>query len=214
MRKRTLPPDVVLLLKQVQKEFEERATRKGELAVMSTRFPARDLNSESIRYANAVMEFIDSDVEGQDVLEVGGGIGRLTCLLERRVGKLTCIEPVAEMLRRNKERLGERAGNVNYLEIFLQEYVVENKHQVAICSLVLAHNPRVLFSLAAQVLSQAADTIFLFEHTVNSAGCSSATTIRSESEILAAFGDHRLIRRELYKHFNDEISFLKLVREI
>lgn len=193
-------------------EWNQRAKRPGELAVMSSQFPKELCDEESQRYANAVMSFMATDLDGKNVLEIGSGIGRLTEHIVLKAAKLTCIDPSTEMIKRNKERLGAKADQITYLNIFADEYGPHLAHDVVVCSLVLAHVPDNLFPKVVEVLAMCANTLFLFEHTGNESQISDYTFGRSEEDLVKAFATYHVERRHKYQHFFNEISFLKLIR--
>lgn len=197
---------------ELRDEWNKRALRSGEMAVMSTRFPADECDAESKRYVSAVMKFVNEELKGKDVLEIGCGIGRITEQLVGQAKKLTCIEPSSEMIKRNKERLGSNSRKITYLEIFADEYNSASFHDAVICSLVLNHNSDSLLERITKVISDCADTIFLFEHTGFSSEVSQYTFVRNEAELLSFFKNYQVSRRSKYQHFFDEISLMNLVR--
>lgn len=193
-------------------EWKQRSLRPGDLAVMSARYPVVRAEEESRRYVQAVTDFLGTDVDNKDVLEIGAGIGRLTGWLAQRAAKLTCIDLSREMLDRNRKRLGKLANQVHYLRTFGQDYRTEERHDVAISSLVLIHNvDEYDFSRLVDAMIACSDTIFLFEHVDVAYQVSSHTFPRSEKHLISAFKKLRVERRREYQLFNDNIIFLKMV---
>ena len=142
-------------------EWARRASRPGDFAVMSDRYPYHEMAQKSIHYANAVMEFIGADVDGKDVVEIGCGIGRLTRQLVQKASRMVCIDLDKSMIERNIESLRGAASKVEYRHCFAQDYQPASKHDVAICSLVLVHNTNDLaFSELTNALKSLADTLF------------------------------------------------------
>jgi 2-polyprenyl-3-methyl-5-hydroxy-6-metoxy-1,4-benzoquinol methylase len=197
---------------QLREEWNGRAKRPGELAVLSLRYPTDEIEVGSRQYVDAMMSFIGNDLKGKDVIEIGSGIGRFTERLVEAAAKVTCVDPSAEMIKRNKARLGERSKQVTYLEMFVDEYSPISLHDVAICSLVLNHIPEELFPKAVNVISGCAKTIFLSEQTQLSPGNSEFTFIRSAAELISAFESYQVEKQKMYQHFCDEVTFLKLSR--
>jgi hypothetical protein len=194
-------------------EWEQRASRPGDLAVMSARYPYVRAEEESKRYTQAVMNFLGADVDDKDVLEIGAGIGRLTKWLVMRAASLTCIDLSDEMLERNRKTLGKLADKVRYLRMFGQDYRTEERHDAVISSLVLIHNiEQDDFLQLVDAMTACTDTMFLFEHIDVAYQVSSHTHPRSEEELLSAFNEFHVERRQEYQLFNDNIIFLKLVR--
>jgi hypothetical protein len=194
-------------------EWDRRASRPGEFAVMSARYPSHRYKEESEKYIQAVIDFIGNDVDRKDILEIGAGIGRLTEWLALRASELTCLDLSQKMLERNRKLLGNMAQNINYLPIFGQDYRPKTPHDIVISSLVLIHNvDENDFRQLVEMMSSCADTIFLFEHTDVAHQVSSHTRPRSEAELISAFRTFRAGRRQEYQLFNDNLIFLKLVR--
>jgi SAM-dependent methyltransferase len=199
---------------RMRAEWKRRAERPRELAVMSTRYPAGRTGEESQRFVDAQLAFIDRDVTGKDVVEIGCGTGRLTTHLVSTAGRLTCIDLSEAMLARNRETVGEAAKRIRYVNSFGQDYGRETRHDVALCSMVFVHNvDDVEFSRLAQALANAADVLFLFEHVDAPDTPHEHTRIRSEDELLAAFRGFGVSRRREYALFQDRVLFLKLIRE-
>jgi hypothetical protein len=199
--------------KEMSAEWDRRALRRGELAVMSARYPSHRCQEESEAYIQAVEDFIGHDIDGKDVLEVGAGIGRLTEWLVRRAGKLTCLDLSERMLESNRQRLGAEAKRVIYRREFAQDYKPDRSHDVVLSSLVLIHNiDDEEFYQLGEVISSCAPTVFLFEHTDVAYQVSSHTRPRSEEDLVKAFHQFRVEKRQEYQLFSDRLVFLKLVR--
>ena len=189
---------------------------------MSTRYRRDRLPAESNRYVEQVLELIGDSARGCDVLELGGGIGRLTKPLAEQAGRLTCLDLSSEMLERNREHLGPLAQKVNYRQTFIQDYRPDHPHDVAIVSLVLIHNvDRPSFEAAVDSIRRACRTVVLCEHVVDqSRGQGSATFLRSADDLLAAFSAHRpgipafesAEPPQFFDLFSDRILMAKLVR--
>ncbi|HEU0078278.1 MAG TPA: methyltransferase domain-containing protein, partial [Longimicrobiaceae bacterium] len=194
-------------------EWRQRASRPGDQAIMSARYPLHRCAEESKLFAEAVHRFLGADVDDMDVLEIGCGNGRLTMGLVRRAGRLTCLDLSEDMIRMNRERLGRHAALVTYVCCFAQEYRPTVRHDVVVSSLVLIHNvDDRAFEDLVKVMQASADTIFLFEDVGTGDRRTGSTRLRSEQELLAAFRGYRVERREEYRLFEDHLLFLKLVR--
>ena len=122
--------------REMRDEWDLRTAKKGDLPDMSVRYPPNRLTEEKERYIEAILSFVQNDLSGKDVIEVGCGTGRLTIRLVGIAKSLTCIDLCERMIELNKERLGNKSSEVNYVTAFMQDYPIR-KHQVAICSLVV-----------------------------------------------------------------------------
>lgn len=199
---------------EMEAEWGQRARRPGDQAIMSARYPAHRVAEESQKYAAAVRDFLGDDVRDRDVLEVGAGTGRLTRHLARVARRLTCIDLSEEMLRRNRELLGDLAARVDYRCLFAQDYQPAVAHDVVISSLVLIHNVEDhAFGRLVDMMCACAGTAFLFEHADPTHTPTPHTRPRSEQELLQAFQGYRVEKRSQYQLFGDRLVFLKLVRE-
>jgi TIR domain-containing protein/methyltransferase family protein len=201
------------LTNEMTAEWDDRASRTGDLAVMSARYPSGRRHEESSKYIGAVFDFISSDVDGHDVLEIGAGIGRMSEILVRKAKRLTCIDLSAKMLERNRERLGPFAQKVRYVQTFVQNYSPDRLYEVAISSLMLIHNVEEEdFHAVVEVMKKSARTLFLFEHVDVGQQVSEHTRLRSEEALLSAFHEYKTERRVRYQLFTDNLIFLKLTR--
>jgi len=212
---RTIDPAFVhtRVRKEMLAEWNYRASRPNDLAVMSARYPASRTLGESKKYIEAVFDFIGTDVDGKAVLELGAGIGRMSEVLVHKTGKLTCLDLSQAMLDRNRQRLGTHAQRVHYVQMFAQDYRPQKPYDITISSLVLIHNiDDADFRRLVDVIKASSGTIFLFEHVDVGYQVSRHTRLRSEESLLAAFPEYRLERRREYQLFNDNLIFLKLTR--
>jgi hypothetical protein len=212
---RAIDPDFVRtrMLQVMEFDWDQRAERRGVLAVMSARYPFHRCDSESQKYVDAVEDFIGNDINEKDVVEVGVGIGRMTEWLVLRAGRLTGLDISQVMIDRNKKRLGDLAKKVTYIKTFAQDYRPSKPHDVAIVSLVLIHNvDKLTFNRLVEAFHRFASTVFLFEHTDVSYQVSNQTRPRTENELLKAFKEYRVERRREYQLFHDNLIFLKLAR--
>jgi SAM-dependent methyltransferase len=195
-------------------EWRQRAARPGEFAVMSARYPTERMDIESSKFVDAVMRFLGPDIRNRDVVEIGCGNGRITQRLVSEVSSLTAVDLSEDMLTKNRLRLGEvNREKLHYVCAFAQDYHPSKKHEIAICSLVLIHNTDAqFFSDLVTSLRACADVIFLFEHVDPGSISSEQTRIRTEEELLEAFSDYTIDKRESYQLFSDRLVFMKLVR--
>jgi pimeloyl-ACP methyl ester carboxylesterase/SAM-dependent methyltransferase len=194
-------------------EWDQRACRPGDLAVMSVRYPSYARPAASTSYVEHVISFIGEDAEGKDVLEIGPGPGRLTYKLAQKARKMTCVDISGEMIRQNREHLDNLVNKVTFHKMFAQDYDRSRRHDVIVCSLVLVHNiDSDEFFQLTDVMSNCADMIFLFEHVDVNQQVSRFTRPRSEEELLAAFPSHRIAKRETHQLLMDNIVFLKLIK--
>jgi SAM-dependent methyltransferase len=194
-------------------EWEYRASRPKDQAVMSARYPVSRIVDESKKYVEAVLDFIGSDVERKEVLEIGAGIGRMSEILVHKAKQLTCLDLSSAMLERNRARLGIHAQKVQYVQMFAQDFRPEKSYDVVISSLMLIHNvDDGDFRRLVEVMKMSSRTIFLFEHVDVGQQVSQHTRVRSEEELLSAFPEYKVERRREYQIFTDNILFLKLTR--
>lgn len=194
-------------------EWDDRASREGDLAVMSARYPRTRLQEASKKYLAAVFNFIGNDIDAKDVLEVGAGIGRISEILVRKARRLTCLDLSSKMLERNRARLGPFAQKVRYVHTRIQEFRPDPQYDIVISSLMLIHNVEdEEFSAVVEVMKKSARTIFLFEHVDVGQQVSKHTRLRGEEELRSAFDEYKAERREEYQLFTDNLVFLKLTR--
>jgi len=202
--------------REMRDEWDYRASRPGDLPDMSLRYPANHLKSESDRYVAAVLAFVGDTVHRRDVVEIGPGTGRITEHLVNAVGHLTCVDFCEQMKARCERRLGPLFDNLTYVPAFAQEYFPQQKHDIAICSLVLVHNvDDSLFRKLVERLCSIAGTIFVFEDVTIGRPTSPRTRLRSKEEICNSFQEHGLwkAREEEFQLFDDDLVFLEFVRE-
>jgi SAM-dependent methyltransferase/predicted MPP superfamily phosphohydrolase len=193
-------------------EWQQRAARDGDFAVMSARYPSDRVELESRKYAEAVVSFIGGDLDGKDVLEMGCGAGRITKHLVGRVAKLTCLDLSAEMIEVNRKGLKEDASRITYLHMFGQDFHADHKYDAVLCSLVLIHNvDEQLFQRLVRVLRECAPIVFLFEHVDPVSPTSAYTRPRAEQRLCHEFAGFQIERRKEYAIFDDQIIFLKLL---
>lgn len=198
--------------RDMRDEWDLRASGPGDLPDMSVRYPPQKLATGKRRYVKAVFDFVGDEVRGKDVIEIGCGTGRLTSRLVDSAQVLTCVDLCARMIARNKQRLGERASAVTYVNDFMQAY--SGKHQVAICSQVLIHSVGERdFSELVKHLCDCSDTVFVFEDT-SERPTSRSTSLRLLETIVKAFESHgfNLVDSSHHLLFGDRIAFLKFVR--
>jgi SAM-dependent methyltransferase len=196
-------------------EWNQRAKRPGDYAVMSARYPSNKLEDVSNDYVTNVLEFLGDDIKNKRILEIGPGIGRITKHLIKQATTLTCIDLSDEMIKRNKANLGKYASKVKYIQKFAQDLDIdpENKYDLVISSLVLIHNVRDNdYNDLVQKMCSCSDTIFIFEHCDNWSMNSNATRIRNRNELLSSFSDFQCVKEQSYLLFNDNILFAKLTR--
>jgi len=196
-------------------EWDLRASRSGSLAVMSVRYPVECLESVSADYVDKVIQFMDGDLNGKIVLEVGSGIGRMTKYLAEISESVTCVDLCESMHRRNEYNLGELKNKVRLKRCFIQEFHDDAKFDVCVCSLVLIHNVSDSdFGRAVEVMCRCADTIFLFEDVTADRPTSPQTRLVSSAILEESFEKCGFVseRTDKYVLFQDTISFVKFVR--
>jgi SAM-dependent methyltransferase len=199
--------------KEMISEWRQRASRYGEAAVMSSRYPATRSIVESQKFLDEVLAFVGSDCDHMDVVEIGAGTGRMTKHLVKSARRLTCIDLSTEMIARNRNALGAHAEKVSYLLRFSQDYQPEQRHDVVISSLVLVHNvDDDAWGRLVNTMCACADSIFLFEHVDDPRMPHPHTRLRRAEDLVAAFSNYEVIRRRKYFLFEDQILFLKLRR--
>jgi SAM-dependent methyltransferase len=197
-------------------EWEKRASRKGVLAVMSDSYPPSLVETESKNYVEKYVDFLKKDAANQDVLEIGVGIGRFSLLLVDLADKLTCLDISKTMIERTKDSLKDKAGKVEFFCDFIQTFQPPRKYKIAISSLLLIHivDDNCLQE-AINSMARCADIIYLAEDIGGRRNRSRHTKIRSVDELQIAFLNEgfRIDKQSKHILFNDEIVFLKLVRD-
>lgn len=201
--------------REMRDEWDLRTAKKGDLPDMSVRYPPNRLAEEKENYINAILSFMQNDLSNKEVIEIGCGTGRLTLQLVEIVKRLTCIDLCERMIQRNKQRLGEKSSEINYVTAFMQDYPA-SKHQVAISSLVLIHNVSDSdFMRLVGRICDCSDTAFIFEDTTEGRPTSkNATRLRPKQVLVNAFKqfNFHLEKSGDYKLFEDQITFMKFVR--
>jgi len=201
---------------QMLDEWDLRASRHGNLAVMSVRYPVERLEEASARFVAKVIRFMGVDIKDKRVLEVGSGIGRITQELVRYCAHVTCIDLCERMHQRNSSRLGRNMRKVRLEKCFVQEFKTAARYDVAICCLVLTHNvDQVDFENALAVMCRCADVVFVFEDVTQGRSTSPHTRLLTKARLRRAFGAHGFVTDREGQHdlFGDTIAFLKFVRQ-
>jgi len=200
---------------EMEREWNERASREGKLAVLSNRFPNKDIDKISEEYIRNVMDFLTDDIVNKTVLEVGCGIGLITKELYKKAKSLICIDISSRMIERNRELLGEAANNINYFNCFFQDFQSNERVDIIISSLVLIHNThkKAIEEMVAK-MRDLSDTIFLFEQIDTGIQVSASTVARAESDYLSYFSGYTVVRRKEYQLSTDKIVFLKLSKRV
>lgn len=200
---------------QMLDEWDLRACRRGSLAVMSVRYPPRQVEKESSRYVRAILDFLGDSVKDRVVLEVGSGIGRITRALAKKARRVVCVDLCERMHFRNQSELGNLAKKVSFSSQFIQHFRSSKHFDVVVCSLVLIHNVSDEdFGDAVRVMCESAETVFAFEDVSTGRKTSPHTHLRDVSELTAKFAEcgYKLDRDEYFDLFDDKIAFLKFVR--
>jgi len=105
--------------REMRDEWDLRTARKGDLPDMSVRYPPNRLAEAKEHYIDAILNFMQNDLNNKDVLEIGCGTGRLTLRLVETVKHLTCIDLCERMIQRNKQRLGGKSSEITYVPGFM-----------------------------------------------------------------------------------------------
>ena len=171
-------------------EWDYRASKSGLLPVMSVRYSQDKLSELSDSYEEEFIFFIGSDIENMNVVEIGSGIGRITQHLSPKAEKVTCVELCEKMISRSMERLGH-LDNVNYVNIFAQDYHIYPKYDLTVCSLVLMHNTdESEYEKLIESMCSISDVIFIAEDITVNRKTSPFTKLRPEHEICEKFRIH------------------------
>ncbi len=80
-------------------------------------------------------------IDGADVLELAPGTGIWTERLADRVRHLTAVDSSPEMIALNRERLGDRAGSVSFVEADLFTWEPERTFDAIVFCFWLSHIP-------------------------------------------------------------------------
>lgn len=194
-----------------------RSQREGRLAVLSNRFPYKEINQISQNYINAITDFIDSfDLDSKNVLEIGCGIGLITKVLASKAYAVTSVDLSIDMINRAKSYLEKQmVTNVNFVNAFFQDFQSSEKYDMIVCSLVLTHNlgenMRKDFIEKMKGLS---DTLYLFEPTNSSAQSSPESHPVSINTYLSYFPEYTVEKSCKYYLHLDEIVFIKLKKSL
>lgn len=204
-------------------EWDHRASRPGDAAVMSVRYMRNaDWEQRSEKLAADVVDFMQEDIVGARVLEVGAGTGRITERLVRHARHVTAIELCERMKERCEERLKRvpGAGDVTVMRAFAQDYVPLKAFDVAVCCLVLIHNTvQADFDALVETVCRAAKAVYVFEDItegrLGGEEVSPYTALQTEEKLVSAF-DHfgfepAPSKRRVSPLFEDQMLFMKLV---
>lgn len=218
--------------REMRDEWDYRASKKGCLPDRSVRYDREKLEEGNDQYVDAVFKFMNTDINGKDIVEIGAGTGQITKRLVDVATRLTCIDLCEKMIKRNQETLNnklkkkmskrnqklleDKIKRVEHSQKFGQEYRPTDKHEVAVCSLVLIHNVTDYeFNRLVESISNCANTLFVFEDVTQERSTSQATKLRTADQLIAAFRKcgFTLERRRNpnYPLFEDQIAFLKFV---
>ena len=200
--------------REMKDEWDYRASRPGDLPDMSLRYERTRLESESLKYVNAVIEFMGSKINGANIVEVGCGTGRITERLLQKSSYLKCVEFCDKMIERSKARMENRFDLSRYAITFAQEYFPQERHDAAVCSLVLIHNvDETDYRQLVKSLCRMAKTVYVFEDISISRKTSPRTVLRSVDKIEKSFSEFGFTlsrqKRPFYRLFDDEIAFLE-----
>jgi len=199
-------------------EWDYRASKKSLLSVMSVRYDQDELKPTSSKYVASVVNFIGSEIDDKDIVEIGSGIGRLTKEFLNRARSITCIDISKIMIDRSIKELGKRS-NVRYIQMFGQDYSPQVIHDIAICSLVLIHNTTdIEYENLIENLCFIANKVYIFEDISDrDMGCSHSTKLRDKAYIVEQFGRFGYMENSnKTKYFNldkDKLVFIEFNRE-
>jgi predicted RNA methylase len=213
--------------REMTEEWNRRGRKPGMLPVMSDRYlpdpssppsvgDLESLNIASEEYIKAALKFMGSDIEGQEILEIGCGNGRMTRVLAERASHVTAIESCDEMLQEARRAIGPLAHKVEIIKCFAQDYSSPfSKHKVCITSLVLIHNvTEVYFRSLVNVIAENCEVAFVFEDVTQGRTTSRYTRLRTEDDLRDAFEQAGMTveKHQEYFLYKDRIVFLKLRR--
>lgn len=203
--------------RNMRDEWDYRASRPGLLPDMSVRYPPRSLSSGSRRYIDNVVGFLRPDLDQSctKVVEVGGGTGRVTKKLVELVHALTVVDLSKRMINRNRKRLHKKESDVQYIEGFAQECLVDKKYDIAIAFLVFVHNvDKNDFRGLIESMCKAAPMVFICEDVTTNRPTSPRTIIRTKKEIGDSFSrvGFELTKERKFRLFKDELWIARFER--
>lgn len=197
-------------------EWDYRASKSMLLSVMSVRYDQVKLDKISKKFVTAVVEFIGDKIKDKDIVEIGSGIGRLTKALLNSAKHITCLDISKKMIMRSVEYL-RKPKNVKHIQMFGQDYCPQRTHDVAICSLVLIHNPSdIEYERLIENLCNIAKKVYLFEDVSSrELGCSHATVLRNKEYIIDQFSRFGFAMRssKQYRLEMDNLIFMEFDRD-
>ena len=198
--------------KDIIDEWEKRSKREGRLAVLSNRYPAREIDEISENYVYKVLEFIDDNLRNKSIIEIGGGIGLFTKHFAEYGRNITCVDISQGMINRNIKYLGvDLAKKVRYVQGFFQDFEDEKEYDILVCSLVLIHNSDDIISITNN-MKRIANTIYLFEQIEDGVQASRYTLPKTMKEYINYFPEYIVEKTCEYYLCLDKIGFIKLVK--
>ena len=135
-----IDPDSVNSQDEVRREFERRARDNDDwTAVMSDRFTLQENSVATEKFREDVMGFMGGLFVGEDVFELGVGVGRMTAELAVRAKHVDGIDFSNNML----VRAGENLSGLDNVDLFLGRLsevdTGREKYGAVFASLVLMH---------------------------------------------------------------------------
>jgi len=203
--KEELPPG------EIQAHWEIRAERADVQAVMSARH-SLDENREATRKLHEdVVEFLEGQIEGKKVFELGVGIGRMTTLLAQKAKSVDGCDFSAQMLERAKQNLSEHE-NIQLMHGKITDLDLPPKsYDLVFESIVLLHilNPEELRN-TVQKMQSLSDKIFIVEHTFEGPGfpISKFTILRKPEEYEEIFKPYKLVKQKTHISAGDTFTMM------
>jgi predicted phosphodiesterase/SAM-dependent methyltransferase len=196
-------------------KWNERASRKGNAAVFSSRIPFHEIDNVAEKFVGEALAFIGDDLQGSSVLEVGCGIGLMTKQFAKLAHSVCCVDLSEQMIERNKNYLGtELLPKVEYYHCFMQDFQKTGPYDLLVCAQMLIHNKddKELKAITDK-MKLVSKTIFLFEQLDTGIQVSTQTRARSFEDYVSYFPEYRVVKKDINRYiFTDQYAFIKLVR--
>lgn len=195
----------------VKKHWDTRATREDVQTVMSARHTLEENRAATSELQRDIFEFLEGLVEGQNVFELGVGIGRMTSELAKRAKEVTGVDLSPVMLEKAKQNLGElknvrlMLGKITDLELPPKTF------DLVFESIVLLHilNPEELKATIAK-MQELSNRIFIVEHTYEGPDfpISKYSILREPGEYEALFAPYKLVKQKDVKCVGDRFTMM------
>lgn len=195
---------------EVINHWEDRAKRENVQSVMSARHTVDENLQATELLKQEILEFLDKEVKGKKIFELGCGIGRMTELIAKNADQVTAIDFSETMLKRAKENL-RNFNNVKLILSKITDLKENENYDLVFESIVLLHilNPEELIKTIKK-MKELSDTIFICEHTYEGENfpISKYSILRKPEEYNELFKPYKLIKSKTHFCAGDRFTLM------